>query len=193
MKITFLSFVLLFSSAFLTLSAQVKYDGSFDEDIVVSGTSTLHDWDMTTRGAESTATFTMDENGVITGISDIQFKMKAKNLKSGKGGMDKNAYKALKVSDHPYITASSKSAKISTIEGEIYTVKTTLNLTMAGTTKPVDMSVFVSMKNDGVINVRGEKEINMKDFDIDPPSFMLGTVKTGEKVTLKFNINYKKQ
>jgi len=32
----------------------------------------------------------------------------------------------------------------------------------------------------------------MKDFNVVPPSFMLGTIKTGNDITLKFDLNLSK-
>jgi len=33
------------------------------------------------------------------------------------------------------------------------------------------------------------KKIKMSDYGIDPPSFMFGTVKTGDEMTVSFNVN----
>lgn len=56
----------------------------------VSGTSTMHDWTMTS----TSGTF----SGTVAGnaINNIQYNLGAKTLKSGKGAMDSNAYKAMK-------------------------------------------------------------------------------------------------
>jgi hypothetical protein len=34
----------------------------------------------------------------------------------------------------------------------------------------------------------GTYGINMKDYGVDPPSAVFGTIKSGEEVTIKFNI-----
>ncbi len=41
---------------------------------------------------------------------------------------------------------------------------------------------------DNTITVTGTQKISMKDFAIDPPTFMLGTIKTGNDITLSFTI-----
>ena len=43
------------------------------------------------------------------------------------------------------------------------------------------MVVYLKPNKAGVINVTTEKKIGMKDFGMEPPSFMLGAVKQATK------------
>ena len=43
---------------------------------------------------------------------------------------------------------------------------------------------------DQIINIKGEKTLKMSDFDVKPPTALLGTLKTGNDITIKFNLNY---
>jgi len=45
---------------------------------------------------------------------------------------------------------------------------------------------------DNTITVSGEKKLAMTDYEMKPPSFMMGTVKTGNDVVLKYNITLSK-
>ena len=45
---------------------------------------------------------------------------------------------------------------------------------------------------DNTVTVTGTEKISMKDFSIDPPTFMLGTIKTGNDITLSFNLTLKR-
>ena len=106
--------------------------------------------------------------------------------------MDKNAYKALKADKNANITATLKDATVSTKDNVTYTVNAKVNLTIAGKTLETPMVVYLKPNKAGTMNVTTEKKLLMKEFGMDPPSFMLGAVKTGNEVTLKFNFNANK-
>ena len=75
--------------------AQTSYE-SHSMDISLTGTSTLHDWEMKAATGTSEAEFTVGADGKITSLSKLSFTLPADNLKSGHTAMDKNTYKALK-------------------------------------------------------------------------------------------------
>lgn len=140
---------------------------------VVSGTSTLHDWKMTSANG----TF----SGTISGnvIQDIQYSMMSKSLKSGKGPMDSNAYKAMQADKYPNITFSASSINIG--KGSM-----TGKLTVTNITKTITLPVNVT-KAGNTYTVWGSAAIKMTEFGVTPPSFMMNTVKTGNDITITVN------
>lgn len=141
----------------------------------VLGTSTLHDWHM--EGAEASGQCVVNADGsIVSGNVTLQ----AESLKSGKGGMDKNAYKALKTGDYADI-----SFTVSAVEGD----KISGSLTIAGVNKPVTFEGNVSQNGDK-ITVSGTTEFLLTDFKIDPPKALMGTVKTGDKVSLEIKSTF---
>lgn len=182
---------ILTAGVFLSLSmiafSQVKYS-SKAVNMSVSGTSTMHDWVMKSTGGDCSATFSVDATGNITDMTTLTVTVSSKALKSGKDAMDKNAYKALKADKNPSITATLKSADVSTKDNKTYTIKSVIKLTIAGKTVETDLIATAKRVNDTSISVKGEKKISMKDYDMSPPSFMLGAVKTGNDVVLAFDV-----
>lgn len=169
--------------------AQVKYHAKEKVNLSVSGTSSMHDWDMKSSKGESNVTFTMNAAGQITGLSFLSFVTPAKELKSDRSGLDKNAYKALKTNQSPIIAFNLTSATV-TPDGSI---KCQGKLTIAGVTKDTDLIATSRINPDNSITVKGSRKISMQQFDIDPPTFMMGAVKTGNEVTISFDITYTKQ
>ncbi len=181
-----LGIVLLFS---FNLFAQVKYQSKGNLSIIVSGTSTLHDWDMKSGTGNFEGIFTVNTTGAITAVSGVSFSTTAESLKSGKGSMDKNAYKALKTDKASTITFSANNCAVTAIDASNFLVKSIGKLNIAGKILDADMNATCKVNADKSINIMASKKISMKDFSMEPPSFMMGTIKTGNDVTLKFDFN----
>lgn len=155
-------------------------------NVEISGTSTLHDWTMKGTGGICAADYSFDGAGKMTGIQNMTFSVPVNLLKSGKGAMDKNAYKALKTDKNPNIMAKFNLATVLGTSNQNYNANTSLALTIAGKTIEVPLTANVKV-NGNTITVTAEKSINMVDWEVAPPSFMMGTVKTGKDVKVKVN------
>lgn len=168
----------------LPIMAQQAYTSSATAT-VVKGTSTLHDWDMKSSTGNTQASFKV-ENGEITGISALTFTVNAESLKSSKSGLDKNAYKALNTGKHKNITYKMTSGTV-TKSGASYTIKTNGTLTIAGTSKPLSLTATATLNSDQSISVKGSTKFNMSTYGVTPPTVMMGTIKTGDAITIDYN------
>lgn len=157
----------------------------------IDGTSNLHDWDIQAKNQKGTLTVTLD-NGKVTEIQELHFSVLTESLKSGKSGMDKNTYKALNAKKYKDITFKLTNVK-SLDCGSSSNCKVTVtgNLTIAGTTKRMDIS-FDLRASGNTITLTGNKKFNMTDFNVDPPTAMFGTVTTGDAVEVVFKSSFKK-
>lgn len=193
-KNTFQKIAILILGLFIFIGAfaQVKYSSKNNLSLILSGTSTLHDWDMKSSQGILEASFTLNAAGAITGVSGLSFTTPATALKSGHDAMDKNAYKALKTDKAPSITYTASTATITNLNGGEYLVKSTGKLTIAGATLDAEVSATCKVNADKTISVMGSKKISMKEFSMTPPTFMMGTIKTGNDVTLKFDLKLSK-
>jgi len=175
MSISFLMIV------FMGVAQNYRVSGT--PKIMITGTSTIHDWEMTSNQADLKAAFETDAAGIPTKLASLNLSIPAESLKSGKGAMDKNAYTSLKTDKNKLITFQLTSA---TINGK--TIDTKGNLTIAGTTKPIEINTTFETQGDGSLKFKGSKKIIMSEFNVEPPSFMFGSVKTGDEITLSFEI-----
>jgi galactitol-specific phosphotransferase system IIB component len=64
-------------------------------------------------------------------------------------------------------------------------------LSIAGTSKTVNLLVAGTETTTGFEFV-GEKALKMTAFNIDPPTALFGTLKTGDDITIKFKTTFKK-
>ncbi len=175
----------------LTLHAQtsttirLKIDSS--STLELKGTSTLHNFECKSRTIEGS--LAVDNNAMT--FAEVNVTIPVKGIHSGNSSMDDNMYEALKAKDNPNITFSLISVDTRAIAGQgTPTQKDTVrgNLTIAGKTLPVDLVVKVAHSKNGTIGVEGSQDLLMTDFGIEPPSFMFGALKAGNKVTVDFNL-----
>jgi len=159
-----------------------------ESSLTVSGTSSLHDWDIKAEQLNGNINF---ENIEACKIKSLSFSVVAESLKSGKSGMDKNTYKALDTNNHKNITFQLTQVKNVTNKGQnIYTVDALGNLSIAGTKKQVNMQFNITVENSKV-KLKGEKALKMTYFNVEPPKALFGTVTTGDEITVKFSTTFK--
>lgn len=179
---------LMFMASFMayTADAQTKYTAK-NVSINVSGTSTLHDWTEKSTAGTSDAVFHVAD-GKLTRVASLAFTMPTKTLKSEHNLMDKNTYKALKADQHQNISYTITSASVTPAGGNKYNVNTRGKLTIAGTTREVDIAGSGVLNTDNSITVTGSEKMKMTDFGVTPPKVML--IKTGNDITISFTAKY---
>lgn len=181
---TFIASLFLTGFAFANLSAQSNYTLGKAVELKVTGTSTLHDWEMVSTEATGDAVLNI-ENGALKGITSLKVSMKGETLKSGKSQMDKNAFKAIKTDKNPQITYALKDLKPAS--GDTWTA--TGDFTIAGVTKTLTFPVTVTANGTSYV-FKGSVGFQLTDFSVDPPTAMLGTIKTGNDVTIAFSATF---
>jgi len=167
---------------------QTKYQSVGGVKLIIEGTSNIHDWDMKSDKGYCSSLFDITKEGALNGVSFINFTVPAESLKSEHSGMDKNTYKALNTAKYSNIsfTASSVTVKPVGTVGYILTAKG--RLTISGVTKDVVLTANGTMNADKSISYTGAYKIKMTDYNVEPPSLMLGAIKTGEFVNVKFDL-----
>jgi polyisoprenoid-binding protein YceI len=167
-----------------------KIADSKNNNMKLSGTSTLHDWTMNAQVFSSDAQFVLTGHQ-ISSLKALTFSLAVADLKSGESGLDKNAYKALNSTAYKSISYKLSSATVSP-EGNKFLIKAHGSLTIAGVTKEVITDVYAVINADETITCTGSEKLDMTNYQVKPPKFMLGAMKTGNDVTLDFTVVYKK-
>ena len=178
---------------FISAAAFIKntYTLANDYTITIHGTSNLHDWEEKVElvSGDGEVIWNTDKS---FDLNKINIRLNVKSIKSTEGSiMDHNTYKALKADVHPEIvftlTNPIKAINLESHE-KLFSVKG--NLTIAGIIKPIDMQVNLFMEEHRKMTFEGSKTIKMADYGIEPPTALLGTLKTGDEVTIHFKTNF---
>lgn len=183
-KLKLFAFVITFLGITSFATAQKSYSLDAKSTFSVAGTSTLHDWEMKSASGTGTANFTIT-NSKLTDIEALSINLLAESIKSEKKSMDKVAYETLKTDKNKNIKYVLKSAeKVNETTWEL-----TGTYTIAGVSKVYKTTVKTTVTKDG-LNLQGTNKITFTDFGMKSPTAMLGTIKTGQDLTLKFNLNF---
>lgn len=154
--------------------------------VVVAGTSTLHDWEMKATNGSIAANFELDAAGKPTDLLSLNFVVGPTALKSGKEAMDNNAYKAMDTKAYNVIKFAATSGTV-TPQGGGYLVKCVGMLQIAGKAVNTEITATCTVAADGSISFNGKKAIKMTTFGVKPPTFMMGSIKTGDDITISFS------
>lgn len=163
------------------LIAQTSYTASDESKVVVKGTSTLHDWEADAEKITAKGSLVI-ENQQISNVPTFTMEIPVTSLESGKGAMNKNMYKALKEDDHPNI-----SFQIQDVESNGSKLDAKGKLSIAGTTKTIDLNPSYKVNNSQV-TINGSYTMKMTEWGIDPPTAMFGTIKTGDEITIDYEL-----
>lgn len=154
--------------------------------VLIKGTSTLHDWESTVEKTEAKL--------VVNNLNDVDIEtlnvnVEVLSIKSGKKLMDKLTYKALKAKEHPVITFIFKKGEIVNESTNFIDIKLMGDLTIAGVTKNVFVVTKINKLGNTIV-LKGSHQLKMTDFGIKPPRALLGTIKTGDEITIEFNLKF---
>ena len=161
-------------------------------EVTVEGTSTMHAYHCTTNKimayVDVDPGYTKDLTKIAKPIVSVKVNIVVNTLKCGNGTMDKNLYSTLNADKNPLITYTLSGYDILNGLSSSFAANTKGSLKISGTEKLIDMKVNASRLAEGKVTAEGEQTLLMTDFGIKPPSFMLGTLKVGNEVKVKFNL-----
>lgn len=187
MRITGLFIILFILSICLALDtlAQATYKVSDESKMIIKGTSTLHDWESDVTELQGEAQ--VELQGQRPQFQQVDISIPVESIKSGKGAMDKNTYKALREEEYPNIQFTLN--EIESIDQK--TIKATGDLTVAGNTQPVVVNAEYEINSADQISLKGSHSLKMTDFGIEPPTAVFGTIKTGDEITIDYTLMIK--
>jgi polyisoprenoid-binding protein YceI len=187
-----MTFTAFFTSVQQSIAQTLKMAGS--SKVWIDGTSTLHDWKTSCKG--TTGTFTIPETvfGAKTG-DNVDLKtsivVPVKMITHEKEDLVENLQEAMEADKFPTVKYTVTQASIVSSDATKAVLKTTGKLNIHGIEKVVSFNVNL-VKTASGMEVKGVANVNMKDHGIDPPTMMLGTIKTGKDVRIGFDMDLTK-
>lgn len=171
--------------------------------IEVQGSSSLHDWHVTTTHVDGSlnlraVAFAEPWAPTPAAAADddrraVHISLSVDSLRSAKSGLNKKMYEALQRETHPVITFELVQAQAQDSDGELVeslaapcVLAGIGRVTVAGQTAAYEMAIPVRPGTNGTLVMAGTQQLKMTDFGIDPPTAMMGILKTGDSVTVAY-------
>ncbi len=180
----------IFPVSHYTTAQTLSFRPGQDSYITVTGTSTLHDWEMKSEIISSEVVFNTNDSGSPESLESVMLKLNKNTLKSDKSGLERRAYDAMKANRHPEIVFRANGSGSLQNSGDRYQVSTNGELTIAGVTRQISVTATCINGDDERLVCSGSTRLKMSDFNIDPPVMMLGALRTSDEITISYKINY---
>ncbi len=160
----------------ILIPGQLKIDSQLST-ISIKGTSSLHDWEMSIEEFDASGSISEGK------VENLKLSLTAKSMKSGKSVMDGKAHNAVKADQYPeiYFAAKELIIKDETLSGKG-------RLELAGQSKELTLAADIVSNTTSEMRLKGNIPLKMTDFAITPPTAMFGTLKTGDEVTVVFDV-----
>lgn len=161
-----------------------RFSFTSDSRVWVEGTSTVHDWSCDAEQVSSALDATV-ASGAITGIGGLTVTVPVSGMECGNGTMNGKLRDALGSSP---IRFALTSARVGQPNNGRFLVEATGQLTINGTTRTQTVRATGRALSGGRFQFTGEVPVTMSQFGVDPPRAMMGTLRTGDRVTVKFDV-----
>lgn len=127
-------------------------------------------------------------SGLAWTPKELNMSLEVKSLKSGDNLLDDHMYENLKADKHPNITMKLTSFKFLKNEDKKNNLVIAAGeLSVAGISKPIEVSGQMIFDGDK-LRIKGKKTVLMTDFEIEPPTMMMGTLKTKNEIEIDFDV-----
>ncbi|HBG25416.1 MAG TPA: hypothetical protein DEO54_03445 [Rikenellaceae bacterium] len=188
-NIVFGLFAFLLISNYSPGFAQSSKPSPIKPVISITGTSTLHDWE--SKVEQSTGEYLIDQK-IIKSLT-INIPVLSIKSKDEEKLMDKKTYEALNSNKNPNIIFQLTEPATPVFSESNAEVTLTGNLTIAGVTKKITIKSSGKKSTSDAFRFTGSVPIKMSDYKIKPPVAMLGLIKTGDLITVKFDVTIPQQ
>ncbi len=151
----------------------------------VEGTSSVHDWSC--QAGRINATMAAEPGtDRLTAISALTVTIPVANMDCANGTMNGKLRDAL--AGAPNITFTLSSARIGTVNSGRFAIQASGSLSMKGVTRTMNFPATGQALGNGRYRITGSVPFAMSQFGVDPPTALLGTIRTGDNVTVRFDV-----
>ena len=191
MALIFGTLVLAISAGTATAAGTRQYTAAVGGNLVINGTSTLHNWTAKTTALTGNAVLAGKWTGrgkAALKLQSINLVIAVKSIKSSEGGgMDDTMYSALDLKHHALITYELTKAHLltrPTTATAAAVFSTTGTLRVDGVTKTVPLVLTATPTPDGGLTITTKLKLKMTVFGVKPPTAMFGVIRSGNAITV---------
>jgi len=124
------------------------------------------------------------------GAIEVEVDISVEGFECGKRRMNRDLNEALMSKKHPFISFEYTETRSMDFNdsSDQYRLVVAGNLTVAGHTRQIEFPMEAFVQEDGTIRAIGETELRMTDYNVEPPTAMLGIVRVDDIFTVHFEL-----
>jgi polyisoprenoid-binding protein YceI len=153
--------------------------------MTIFGTTNVHDFQSKVTQASGELVINSSKQA-----QSLDVEIPVISIKSNEKAMDNKTYEAFKAPKNPTITFKMLEASSLQVTGNNINVTVTGNLTMAGVTNKITLKTTGKIVKAGVYEFSGSVTLKMSDYGMKRPTAMLGLMKVGDAITLKYDVTF---
>lgn len=154
-------------------------------NMVIAGTTNVHDFESKVTQVSGEILFNGSKE-----VQSMVINIPVKSIKGKEKLMDTKTYETFNVDKHPNITFKMTELVSLQVNGDKIDVVVAGNLTMAGVTRKVSLKATGLNDKNGNYKFKGSLPLKMSDFKMKAPTAMMGVMKVGDAVTLKYEATF---
>ena len=183
-----------------TRAETVTYSAKTGSLLKISGTSSVHDWEVKTRliggKMEWDSSFPLDPSKAelpkLFMTPKVNVIIPVRNIESGKQRMNEVMHGAMNAQKHKFARYNLTEIKVTDNKrkaGDPILFDTEGTLNVNGKSVPVSMQVSIAKGGEGKLKVSGKTKLKMSQFGISPPApkITLGLITTDDEVSVEFD------
>jgi hypothetical protein len=159
-----------------------------ESSVTISGTSSLHAWHENAEDFAVNIILTADDVAKPA-IKKVSFTCKSASVISDNSLMTNKTHNALQVKTYPEITFTSDGQSLLAVNDGRFTSEVTGELFINGIKNYISIP-FAGSFSEGKLTVKGFKSLKMSDYEIIPPTAIMGALKTGNDVIISFDLKF---
>lgn len=178
-------FFLMFASAAILLAgwnSTPDYSFASGSKVWVEGTSSVHDWSCEAGRINGGITA---ESGLST-ISALTVTIPVSSMDCDNGTMNGKLRNALDGS--PNISFTLANARVGSVNNGRFAIQASGTLAINGVSRTMNINATGQPLSNGRVKITGSVPFAMSRFGVDPPTALLGTLRTGDNVTVRFDV-----
>ncbi|MEX0660977.1 MAG: YceI family protein [Balneolaceae bacterium] len=195
-----LTLLTLFISLFFAINFSFAQDQDIqlnlqpDHEMKIDGDANVRSWDAEVKTIN--ADFVMrafDINDLSSLTSDhfktMELTIPVNDIESDSGRLTRNLQGYLKGDDHPQITFTLNNINNVEVNGNSATITADGTINAAGVDHNTTMTVNATF-NGNSVTFSGEQELLMTDFNIDPPTAVMGTIRARDEIRIPYTLTF---
>ena len=152
--------------------------------MTINGTTNVHNFE--SKVTQASGELVINDKKV----QSFSVEIPVKGIKSNEKLMDTKTYEAFDADKNPKISFKSTEVISLKVDGNEISVSVTGTMTIAGASRKVTLVSTGKIVKPGVYEFKGSIPVKMTDYKMKPPTAMLGVMKVGDDIKLKYSVTF---